>query len=100
MVIKGKSESFIAKVKKVKEYNSNFFTMTLEREENGILTDIKASGFISTITVYKGQKLEVSGIWKHTKKYGDQFSIEKAEEPKLNKKSLYLHFLNQDLLKV
>ena len=99
MVIKGKSESFIAKVKKVKEYNSNFFTMTLEREENGILTDIKASGFISTITVYKGQKLEVSGIWKHTKKYGDQFSIEKAEEPKLNKKESVLAFFKSGLVK-
>jgi exodeoxyribonuclease V alpha subunit len=100
MATKGKSDSFTAKVKKVKEHNSSFFTITLEKEDdNGVLTDIKASGFISTITIYKGQTLEVSGIWKYSDKYGEQFSIDKAEEPKLNKIESTRAFLKSGLVK-
>jgi len=100
MTSKGKSDSFTAKVKKFKEHNSSFFTITLQREEeNSIISEIKASGFISTITIYKGQTLNVSGIWKYSDKYGEQFSIDKAEEPKLNKIESTRSFLKSGLVK-
>lgn len=100
MTSKGKSDSFTAKVKKFKEHNSSFFTITLQREEeNSIISEIKASGFISTITIYKGQTLNVSGVWKYSDKYGEQFSIDKAEEPKLNKIESTRSFLKSGLVK-
>lgn len=99
---KGISESFLAIVKNFKSFDSGFTVVTLKVEDSDIYpqdTEISANSFINLMSIYKGQKINVSGTWTYNAKYGEQFLIEKAEEPKLNQLESIRAYLKSGLIK-
>lgn len=103
MSSKGKKSTFVGTVKNFKEIgNDGFCLVTFNVDKSDDLelnSEVKSNGNSNGLTLYKGQQLEITGQWTISRKYGEQFVLEKMTEPKLNTLESIEAFFNSRLIK-